>query len=74
VYGGLPEELEEVQRGLSEQVLIPIHMGAHMDAAKHFDVRAAQDAASIPLERCMGDAICSIYAMSAPRRRVTQSR
>ena len=57
VHGGLPEEAAEMLHGMSEQVIVPLHMGAHIDAAKHFDVRAEQDAASIPLERCMGDGI-----------------
>src|SRR5262245_13889752 len=57
VYGGLPEEALDRARWQSEQVLMPIHMGAHIDAAKHRDASAQQDAASIPLDRCIGDAL-----------------
>jgi kynurenine formamidase len=57
VHGGLPEETAVLQRWRSEQVVMPIHMGAHIDAAQHVDGSARQDAAAIPLERCMGDAI-----------------
>jgi kynurenine formamidase len=61
LFDGLPPEAGMPSRGhgqQSEQVIIGSHMGTHIDAPLHFDHGpTAGDAASIPLETCIGDAV-----------------
>lgn len=61
LFDGLPPEAGQPGKGhgqQSEQVLIGTHMGTHIDAPLHFDGRPdANDATTIPVEKCMGDAI-----------------
>lgn len=74
LYDGLPPEAGQPGRGhgqQSEQVIIGTHMGAHMDAALHFDNRPdAQDAAAIPLESCFGPAVMLDLREVTEKRRV----
>ncbi len=61
LFDGLPPEAGQPGKGhgqQSEQVLFGTHMGTHIDAPLHFDSRPdAGDATTIPVEKCMGDAI-----------------
>ena len=61
LFDGLPPEAGMHGQGhgqQSEQVMIGSHMGTHIDAPTHLDHRpTAGDVASIPLERCVGDAV-----------------
>jgi kynurenine formamidase len=60
VFDGMPADWAEPEtaRGWrNEEVLIHTHLGAHVDAAQHFDPNSSQDAAGIPLDRCFGSAV-----------------
>jgi kynurenine formamidase len=59
-YDGMPEEWTQpdTARGWrNEEVVIHTHLGAHVDAAQHFNPDSPQDAAAIPLEQCYGSAV-----------------
>jgi kynurenine formamidase len=59
-FDGMPAEwaTPEGARGWrNEEVLIHTHLGAHVDAAQHFNPDSPQDAAAIPLETCFGPAV-----------------
>jgi kynurenine formamidase len=60
LFDGMPPEFAEAPRGrgwVSEHVMIHTHLGTHVDSALHYWEHSPEDAASIPLERCYGDAV-----------------
>jgi kynurenine formamidase len=60
VFDGVPGDWAEPHsaRGWkNEEVLIHTHLGAHVDAAQHFDPESPQDAAAISPEQCFGSAV-----------------
>jgi arylformamidase len=60
VYDGMPAawaQPDEARGWRNEEVLIHTHLGAHVDAAQHFNPDSSQDAAAIPVEQCCGAAV-----------------
>lgn len=56
-FDGLPADWTnpDTQRGFAdEELMINTHLGTHIDAGSHFNPDSKQDAAAIPVEKCIG--------------------